>query len=205
MRKPGGVLLSSTPVSAGTSASGSAETVAAIRREHVVDFHATHVHPEGATVVVAGDLTGVDVDAAERTVTVEPGIINQDLKDALAPHGLSYPPDPGSVAISSIGGNVATNAGGLCCVRYGVTRDYVRRLREDPALADRVEAIKQNLIGAFGYNVLCIPIAAGVLYPMTGMLLSPIIAGAAMSLSSITVVSNANRLRLWKPTQQEAV
>jgi Cu+-exporting ATPase len=65
--------------------------------------------------------------------------------------------------------------------------------------------IKQNLIGAFGYNVLCIPIAAGVLYPMTDMLLSPIIAGAAMSLSSITVVSNANRLRLWKPSQQEAV
>ncbi|WP_075880853.1 heavy metal translocating P-type ATPase [Vreelandella massiliensis] len=58
--------------------------------------------------------------------------------------------------------------------------------------------IKQNLVGAFGYNVLCIPIAAGVLYPFTGMLLSPIIAGAVMSLSSITVVSNANRLRLWQ-------
>ncbi|MDR5897793.1 heavy metal translocating P-type ATPase [Halomonas vilamensis] len=58
--------------------------------------------------------------------------------------------------------------------------------------------IKQNLVGAFGYNVLCIPIAAGVLYPVTGMLLSPMIAGAAMSLSSITVVSNANRLRLWQ-------
>lgn len=69
------------------------------------------------------------IDAAERTVTVEPGIINQDLKDALVPHGLSYPPDPGSVAISSIGGNVATNAGGLCCVKYGVTLDYVRQLR----------------------------------------------------------------------------
>mgnify|MGYP002648797774 CR=1 FL=1 len=65
------------------------------------------------------------IDAAERTVTVEPGIINQDLKDALAPHGLSYPPDPGSVGISSIGGNVATNAGGLCCVKYGVTGDAV--------------------------------------------------------------------------------
>ncbi|WP_249977650.1 heavy metal translocating P-type ATPase [Vreelandella olivaria] len=65
--------------------------------------------------------------------------------------------------------------------------------------------IKQNLVGAFGYNVLCIPIAAGVLYPFTGMLLSPIIAGVAMSLSSITVVSNANRLRLWKPTQQEVL
>ncbi|MBF8222622.1 heavy metal translocating P-type ATPase [Halomonas sp. 328] len=58
--------------------------------------------------------------------------------------------------------------------------------------------IKQNLIGAFGYNTLCIPIAAGVLYPFTGLLLSPMIAGAAMSLSSITVVSNANRLRLLR-------
>ncbi|EWH02343.1 hypothetical protein Q427_09305 [Halomonas sp. BC04] len=58
--------------------------------------------------------------------------------------------------------------------------------------------IKQNLVGAFGYNTLCIPIAAGVLYPFTGMLLSPMIAGAAMSLSSITVVSNANRLRLLR-------
>ncbi|WP_017431152.1 heavy metal translocating P-type ATPase [Vreelandella jeotgali] len=59
--------------------------------------------------------------------------------------------------------------------------------------------IKQNLAGAFGYNALCIPIAAGVFYPLTGALLSPMIAGAAMSLSSITVVSNANRLRLFAP------
>ena len=63
--------------------------------------------------------------------------------------------------------------------------------------------IKQNLVGAFGYNLLCIPIAAGVLYPLTGTLLSPMIAGAAMSLSSITVVSNANRLRLWKSDNPE--
>ncbi|HDM8046226.1 TPA: heavy metal translocating P-type ATPase [Vibrio campbellii] len=57
--------------------------------------------------------------------------------------------------------------------------------------------MKQNLFGAFIYNSLCIPIAAGVLYPAFGFLLSPVVAGAAMALSSITVVSNANRLRLF--------
>ncbi|MDQ3806125.1 MAG: copper-translocating P-type ATPase, partial [Acidobacteriota bacterium] len=59
--------------------------------------------------------------------------------------------------------------------------------------------IKQNLFGAFIYNVLGIPVAAGALYPVLGILLSPIIAGAAMAASSITVVTNANRLRLFEP------
>ncbi|RBP63467.1 glycolate oxidase [Brevibacterium sanguinis] len=66
------------------------------------------------------------IDPLEQTCRVQPGVINQDLKNALAEHGLAYPPDPGSVAISTIGGNVATNAGGMCCVKYGVTKDYVR-------------------------------------------------------------------------------
>jgi P-type Cu+ transporter len=59
--------------------------------------------------------------------------------------------------------------------------------------------IKQNLFGAFIYNTLGIPIAAGLFYPLFGMLLSPIIAGAAMAASSITVVTNANRLRFFEP------
>lgn len=61
-----------------------------------------------------------------------------------------------------------------------------------------ISNIKQNLFGAFIYNSLGIPVAAGILYPVTGLLLNPMIAGAAMALSSLTVVSNANRLRLFK-------
>ncbi|VAW85146.1 Lead, cadmium, zinc and mercury transporting ATPase; Copper-translocating P-type ATPase [hydrothermal vent metagenome] len=62
-----------------------------------------------------------------------------------------------------------------------------------------VRNIKQNLFGAFIYNSLGIPIAAGVLFPLFGLLLNPIVAGGAMAMSSLTVVSNANRLRLFKP------
>jgi len=59
--------------------------------------------------------------------------------------------------------------------------------------------VRQNLLGAFGYNALGIPVAMGILYPVFGILMSPMIAGAAMAFSSVTVVSNANRLRLFKP------
>jgi Cu+-exporting ATPase len=61
--------------------------------------------------------------------------------------------------------------------------------------------IRQNLFGAFVYNTLGIPLAAGLFYPLTGWLLSPVFASAAMALSSITVVSNANRLRLFRPLE----
>jgi Cu+-exporting ATPase len=61
--------------------------------------------------------------------------------------------------------------------------------------------IKQNLLGAFLYNALGIPIAAGVLYPFWGIFLNPMLAGAAMAISSVTVISNANRLRFFKPKE----
>ena len=62
-----------------------------------------------------------------------------------------------------------------------------------------VKNIWQNLFGAFVYNSVGIPVAAGVLYPVSGLLLNPMVAGAAMAMSSVTVVTNANRLRFWKP------
>ncbi len=65
-----------------------------------------------------------------------------------------------------------------------------------------VKNIKQNLFGAFIYNSIGIPVAAGVLYPLMGLLLNPMIAGAAMAMSSVTVVSNANRLRYIKTSVQ---
>ncbi len=64
--------------------------------------------------------------------------------------------------------------------------------------------IKQNLVGAFVYNSAGLPIAAGVLYPFAGVLLSPLIAAVAMAFSSLTVVSNANRLRHWHPKEAQA-
>src|SRR5438132_12414487 len=67
-------------------------------------------------------------DPANQIAVVEPGVINDDVRRAVAEHGLWYPPDPASYQISTIGGNVATNAGGLCCLKYGVTRDYVLAL-----------------------------------------------------------------------------
>ncbi len=62
--------------------------------------------------------------------------------------------------------------------------------------------MRQNLLGAFAYNVAAIPVAAGVLFPLFGILLSPMIAGAAMALSSVTVVTNANRLRAFAPSRR---
>ena len=76
----------------------------------------------------------VEIDSAAMLARVQPGVFNAALKAAVAVDGLWYPPDPSSFEISSIGGNVATNAGGLCCVKYGVTADYVLGL--EAVLAD---------------------------------------------------------------------
>jgi glycolate oxidase len=88
----------------------------------------------GGIVMSLERMRSVEIDVAARVAVVEPGAFNSDVKAAAAEHGLWYPPDPSSYEICSIGGNIATNAGGLCCVKYGVTTDYVLGL--DVVLAD---------------------------------------------------------------------
>jgi len=85
----------------------------------------------------------LEIDRDNMTCVAQPGVVNNDLKAAVAEHGLWYPPDPASAPWSTIGGNVATNAGGLCCLKYGVTRDYVLGLR----------VVTGAVPGAVGYGV----------------------------------------------------
>ena len=85
---------------------------------------------DGCLVLDLSKMTEVlEIDADNLVCRVRPGIVNDDLKAILRDENLWYPPDPASAPWSTIGGNVATNAGGLCCVKYGVTRDYVLGMR----------------------------------------------------------------------------
>ncbi|WBP94702.1 FAD-binding protein [Mycolicibacterium neoaurum] len=89
---------------------------------------------DGSIVLSTERMRDITVDTATRTAVVQPGLLNAEVKKVVAEHGLWYPPDPSSFEICTIGGNIATNAGGLCCVKYGVTTDYVLGL--EVVLAD---------------------------------------------------------------------
>lgn len=88
----------------------------------------------GALVLSTERMRSIAVDVPTRTAVAQPGLTNAQVKRAAAEVGLWYPPDPSSFESCSIGGNAATNAGGLCCVKYGVTTDYV--LGMEVVLAD---------------------------------------------------------------------
>ena len=123
---------------------GEVSTLVRLAAEHRVP-----VVPRGAGSGLSGGAAGIDggltiaftrmnrileVDRENLCVVVQPGIINAELKQAMAAEGLFYAPDPASYEICSIGGNLGTNAGGLCCVKYGQTRDSVLGL--EVVLAD---------------------------------------------------------------------
>jgi len=116
---------------------GSTGDVQAVLR--FASAHSVPVVPRGAGSSLSGGSTAVQgglvlslermrdvtIDKDMRVAVAQPGALNAEVKQAAALHGLWYPPDPSSFEMCTIGGNVATNAGGLCCVKYGVTTDYV--------------------------------------------------------------------------------
>ena len=89
---------------------------------------------DGGIVLSTEAMRALRIEPDAMVAVVGPGLRNVEVKDAARRHGLWYPPDPSSFEICSIGGNLATNAGGLCCVKYGVTTDYVLGL--EVVLAD---------------------------------------------------------------------
>ncbi len=95
----------------------------------------------------------LEVNRVDRLAVVEPGVTNADLSRAVAESGLFYPPDPASWEFSTIGGNIATNAGGLCCVKYGVTSEYVLGLEVVLATGEVLRTGRRTVKGVAGYDL----------------------------------------------------
>jgi glycolate oxidase len=124
--------------------------------------------PRGAGSGLSGGATGIDgaltiaftamdriveIDAANLCVVTQPGVINARLKAAVAERGLFYAPDPASFEMCSIGGNLGTNAGGLCCVKYGQTRDSVLGLEIVMADGSVIRTGGKNVKDVAGYSL----------------------------------------------------
>jgi glycolate oxidase len=97
--------------------------------------------------------TILEIDPDNRLAVAEPGVVNLDLRDAVEKHGLFYPPDPSSYDWCSIGGNLSTNAGGLCCVKYGVTTDSVLGLEVVLADGSLLKTGRRTVKGVAGYDL----------------------------------------------------
>jgi glycolate oxidase len=124
------------PRGAGTGLSGGANAVA------------------GCVVLTTEKMNAIlEINPAERLGVVQPGVVNDVLRAAAREQGLWYPPDPASAPWSTIGGNVATNAGGLCCVKYGVTRDYVLALEIVTATGEVLRIGRRTAKGVAGYDL----------------------------------------------------
>ncbi|WP_336030917.1 FAD-binding oxidoreductase [Geodermatophilus sp. FMUSA9-8] len=144
----------------------STDEVAAVLR--VAARHGVPVVPRGAGSGLAGASNAVDgaitlvmtrmdavleVSPADRLAVVQPGVVNKALRDAVAGSGLFYPPDPSSYDWCTIGGNLSTNSGGLCCVKYGVTTDYVLGLEVVLADGRVLRTGRRTVKGVAGYDL----------------------------------------------------
>jgi glycolate oxidase len=115
----------------------------------------------GALPVTGGIVLGfekhmnkiLEIDMQNLVAVVQPGVINKDLQDAVEKVGLFYPPDPASQEYSSIGGNVAENAGGMRAAKYGITKDFVMAMRAVLPNGDIIKAGKKTIKDVAGYNL----------------------------------------------------
>lgn len=142
-----------------------AEVVAVVK---AAAEHRVPIVPQGARTGLAGGANAVDgcvvisltlmdqileIDPVNRLAVVQPGVVNAVLGRAVREKGLHYPPDPGSFESSTIGGNVATNAGGMCCVKYGVTTGYVVGLEVVLADGEVLRTGRRTPKGVAGYDL----------------------------------------------------
>ena len=142
------------------------EQVSAILR--VAGAHRVPVVPQGARTGLAGGANAIDgglvlsltrmdqildLDPVEQLAVVQPGVVNVRLQEAAAEQGLFYPPDPSSFRECTLGGNLATGAGGLRCVKYGVTRDAVRALEVVLAGGEVLRTGTSTAKGVAGYDL----------------------------------------------------
>lgn len=107
----------------------------------------------GGYVLNVEALNSIEVVPEEGIVVAGAGAVLADVKQAAAAEGFFYPPDPSSAARCSIGGTVATNAGGLCCIKYGVTADYVRGLEVVLASGDVIRTGRRTVKGVAGLDL----------------------------------------------------
>ena len=145
------------------------ETAQVAELVRICGRHDVPIVPRGAGSGLSGGATGIEgaltiaftamdrileIDPENLCVVTQPGVINATLKAAVAEHGLFYPPDPASFEQCSIGGNLGTNAGGLCCVKYGQTRDSALALEVVMADGTVLRTGGKNVKDVAGYSLL---------------------------------------------------
>lgn len=136
---------------------------------------------------VAGIRRILEVNADDQLAVVEPGIINADLNAALEEHGMWWAPDPASRAIASVGGNIATNAGGLLCAKYGVTREAVLGLDVVVPGGELLRLGRRTVKGVTGYDLTSLMIGSeGTLGVVVGatLKLRPLVPGSTWTIGA---------------------
>lgn len=132
----------------------SAEGIPVVPRGAGTGLSGGSVPIQGGLVLSLTKMTQIlRLDLANQVVEVEAGVINANLQAVLAPHGFFFPPDPASMKVSTIGGNVVSNAGGPRCLKYGVTRDYVLGLEVVLADGSVIHTGGQVMKNTSGYDL----------------------------------------------------